>query len=787
MRRLPAALALFFVVPLAAQDKTKPWYQMDYGPCLSTTAEGFTPDNVALKGRVLRVGDGAGVVFDTELLRVATAFVDGHVELRGTPFDGAHGPIPRTRGRELYSTRQEPGVAKDDSFADPRPIPHGPLPRDHARFEGHWFAGDAVLLQYRIDKRRVLETHEFVAATDELPPGIARCFEFGPGKAVRLVLMDQPGAPDEGADVTLGGDAAHNGGSQGTLVTGFVWERAFQAGEGKQERKESAESRIELFAPVGTRFVRRAGRVELVVPAADHARFARVTVRTGAPGKLLAEAVVDTSLRDLSGLQKGGPRRWAETLKSAGTLGSGDGPFVVDTLTIPAENPWHSRLRFAAFDFVDQDTAALSTWNGDVWLVHGVDADLGELTWTRFCTGLHDPLGLKVVNGVIHAHGRDGIHRLRDVNHDGECDFVEVFNDDVLITQGFHEFAFDLQTDAKGDFYFAKGGPVNPGGRGFQKIVPHHGTVMRVSADGSKLDVVATGLRAPNGIGVSPDGVVTSGDNQGTWMPACRINISTNGTFWGCFDTAHADPPPATYDEPICWLPMSVDNSGGGQVWVPKGVWGELGGMLIHQSYGQSSNYLVLTQTHEGKTQGGVVRLPANFESSQMRGRFHSDGHLYVTGFMGWQTNAAKESSFQRVRRTTAPLRLPLAMRCYATGIELEFSDALDPQSAGDPSSWEVEVWNYLWSQAYGSAEYKPSDPQKKVKDGEKNRDALKVRSVEVSDDGKRVFLAVDGMQKAMQLRVGWSIDARGGGEIDGELHGTIHFLPERQKADAGK
>ncbi|MCC6781921.1 MAG: hypothetical protein IT457_03675 [Planctomycetes bacterium] len=786
MRSSTLAFLLASAVPALAQDRSKPWYQMDYGPCLATSAEGFTPDNVALKGRIVRLGERAGVLFDTELLRVAAAFVDGYVELRGTPFDGSHGPIPRTRGRELYSTRQEPGVAKDGSFADPRPIPHGPLPREHGRFEGHWFYGDQTVLQYRIGARRVLELHELAAASEGLPAGLARLLEFGPGPAVTLLVLDQPGAADDGAAVTLGGDG-RPGSSSDTLVTEFLWERVQPAGEGRPERREAAATRLELFAPIGTQFVRRAGRVELVVPAADHARFVRVVVRSGAPGSLLGESKPDTSLRDLSGLTKGGPKRCAETLRTKGRRGEGAGPFVVDTVTVPDANPWQSRLRFGAFDFVGTEAAALSTWNGDVWIVRGLDDDLDELTWTRFCTGLHDPLGLKVVNGVIHTHGRDGLYRLRDVNHDGECDFVEVFNNDVLITQGFHEFAFDLQTDAAGNFYFSKGGPVNPGGRGFQKIVPHHGTLMRVSADGTRLEVVATGLRAPNGIGVSPDGVLSSGDNQGSWMPACRLNLSTNGSFWGCMATAHREPAPTTYDEPVCWLPMSVDNSGGGQVWIPKGSFGALGGMMIHQSYGQSSNYLVLMQEHAGKTQGAVVRLPADFESAQMRGRFHSDGHLYVTGFQGWQTNAAKETAFQRLRRTSAPLHLPIAMRCWAEGIELEFSEPLAAETAADPTSWEIEVWNYLWSEAYGSAEYQPSAPAKKVKEGEKNRDVLKVRAVELAADGRKVFLAIDGMTKAMQLRLGWSVDAQDGAALDGELHGTIHFLPPRPAGDAGK
>ncbi|HIE71645.1 MAG TPA: hypothetical protein EYP98_16540, partial [Planctomycetes bacterium] len=111
---------------------------------------------------------------------------------------------------------------------------------------------------------------------------------------------------------------------------------------------------------------------------------------------------------------------------------------------------------------------------------------------------------MRIVDDVVYVHGRDGLTRLIDTNNDGEADRYECFNNQVYITAAFHEFAFDLQTDKEGNFYFTKGAPVNPGGRGFMKIVPHHGTILKVSRDGSTIETVATGMRAPNGMGVSP-------------------------------------------------------------------------------------------------------------------------------------------------------------------------------------------------------------------------------------------------------------------------------------------
>ena len=249
------------------------------------------------------------------------------------------------------------------------------------------------------------------------------------------------------------------------------------------------------------------------------------------------EAASDASEepRDVAALTRGGAPLWTPAVETAGVIDKSDRGYVVDTLTVPYENPWKSRMRLAGLDFFDDGRAAVSTWNGDVWIVSGIDDDLDELSWKRFATGLFDPLGLKIVEGVVHTLGRDQITRLHDLNGDGEADHYECFNNQVLITKNFHEFAFDLQTDADGNFYFSKGGPVRPGGRGFDKIVPHHGCILKVAADGSSIEVYATGLRAPNGIGVGPDGQVTSGDNEGTWTPRCRLNWIDKGTSAGAW------------------------------------------------------------------------------------------------------------------------------------------------------------------------------------------------------------------------------------------------------------
>ncbi|MEM7234233.1 MAG: cytochrome C, partial [Planctomycetota bacterium] len=453
-----------------------------------------------------------------------------------------------------------------------------------------------------------------------------------------------------------------------------------------------------------------------------------------------------------------------------------DDAYVVDTIPIPERNPYGASTRLAGLDFFSDPTrAAVCTWKGDVWIVSGIDEKLDKVRWRRYASGLFDALGLKIVDDVVYVHGRDQITRLHDLNGDGEADHYECFNNDVTITKNFHEFAFDLHTDRDGNFYFSKGGPVRPGGRGFDKIVPHHGCVLRVSKDGSKLDVYATGLRAPNGIGVSPDGQVTTGDNEGSWVPRCRLSWCRPGSFEGVVDTSQQTPKPKDYNRPLCWFPKSVDNSSGGQVWVTSDRWGPLQGELLHLSYGQTALYRVLKESVGGQVQGGVVKFPMLFDSGVMRGRFNQgDGQLYLVGLRGWQSRASRGTCFQRVRYTGAPVRMPSGLRAKKGRLEIEFTTELDRRTAERASRYSIHMWNYLWTEDYGS-------PEVSVVHGPSRRmhDKVEIEAVTLSKDGRTVTLKMPGLRPCMQMKIAMNLRSSDGHPLRHEIYNTIHRLGE--------
>lgn len=487
---------------------------------------------------------------------------------------------------------------------------------------------------------------------------------------------------------------------------------------------------------------------------------------TGLPSDLTAQL---QAYRDPEGFENGiggwGQRnaQWPKPLVTRGVLGDDSGPLAVDTLTVPFDNPHHGLMFCSGLDFLPDGRIAVCTAHGDVWLVKA-DSRLERVEWKRFATGLYQPLGLRVVDGDIYVLERGQITRLKSrTNGTDEAWCYENVCDRWYLGGGEHSFDTRLETDPQGNYYFFKTGDTD---------TPTGGCLMKVSKDGSKCEIFATGFRHPIGMGMSPTGVLTGADQQGNWMPASKIDEYKQGGFYGDMRAHHRAVPPKIFDPPLMWIPHEIDNSTGGQVWVPEGKWGPLGGRMLHFSWGQCKMFLTHRQVVDGLPQGGLSDLGVSFESGPIGGRFSpNDGHLYVTGLTGWQTAAAKDGCLQRVRYTGKPFVMPLGISAHANGIKIDFSQPVDPKLATDIARYRIAIWGYRWSGDYGSKRYSTIDPTRL------GEDPLLVTKASVLPDGKSVFLEIPGIRPTMQMQVEYLLATATGKPLKGQLYNTIHKL----------
>ena len=702
-----------------------------------------------MKGLAIRVGNDASMLFDTELLRMAAGWTGGYITTRGVAFDGQHGVHPSIVGDQKFGTTALPGWADNrGEFADPRPEPFGPLPDDQAHWDGLYANGMDVVLAYTVRGTKIYEQPSSVANGGQI--GFVRTFKTDKVRNDLLMRVCEA----EGATGTARNNIAHLTAPDGKLtVVGAV---ALPKGAG-----------LEVIG----------GRVALLLPKSAPAGTFKLVIWNGSVANLAKFPGLLEGTPAMVDFAKGGPAHWPQEVVTKGVLESSktpDGAYVTDLLTPPLDNPWKRRVRFSGLDFFsDGKRAALCTWDGDIWTVSGIDDKLENLKWRRFASGMYETLGLKIVNDVIYTSGRDQITRYYDLNKDGEADYYENLCNLYTSTEGFHEFVFDLQTDKDGNFYFAKAGPVNPGGSGFQRIAANAGTLMKVSRDGKKLEVVATGFRAPNGIGVSPTGQLTTGDNQGTWVPTDPLNWIRPGGFYGVVDTAHRDPVPE-FKPPLMWFAYrEYDNSTGGQVWVTSDRWGPFKDDLLHTSYGKCALYLIMKQEVGDLMQGGAVKFPVRFSSSAMRPRFNPrDGQLYVAGLQGWQTEAARITGLDRVRYTGRPVYMARDLKVDKAGVHITFTQPLDPKEAVDPQNYSGKRWNYRRTANYGSDEYSVATPERK------GRDTLDITAAKVSPDGKTVTLAIDDLRPANVQIIRFNLKAKDGTPVNSEIQHSIHAIP---------
>ncbi|MEC5125758.1 cytochrome c [Verrucomicrobiales bacterium BCK34] len=745
---------------LAENPKLQWWEVMDTGPFISDTFKIFGPEGgiSVLKGIAIKLGENEDhtIVFDTETMRMAAGF-SGNVALGGTPWDGKHAnnsSFPEDLSQYFFASDRGPGWAVNGNWEDPRELdndmPNGPLPDEQAEYLGLYQYEGQVLLSYTAGGTKVLE----------LPMLIG-------GAMIRSLQLEKTTQPLQ------------------LLVADPI-----ESGDG--ETKQS-DYKITLRAPEGvTLKTLESGRQVVDIPAGT-AGF--IDIFFAKEGGILPKF----EKINLKAFMTGGKRLFPETIEVAERKDETGAAYTADSIPLPLDNPWKSEIRFGAFDFFpDGKRAACSTWNGDVWIADGIGGAPGKITWSRYASGLYQTLGLKIVDGIVHTMGRDQITRLHDLNEDGEADFYECFNNDVNITEGFHEFAFDLQTDKEGNFYFAKSAPVLSGGRGFAPWTEHNGTVLKVSPDGKKLETVAWGLRAPGGVGIGPNGEITTGENEGSYVPRCKITWSRQGSdeisFHGVVPSVWEDKQfirtlegtPTDYERPLCWLPYFVDNSSGSQFWVPEGsAWTEHAGRMLHLSYGKSSVYRTLIDEVDGQVQGGVYRLPIELTTAAMRGRFHPEtGDLYLIGFRGWQTNGG--GGFQRIRYNGANKPTPTGLKAHKNGLTLEFSAPLDPEVASDPRRYSISKWDYVWGPQYGSGRfsidnYDDEARQKALSEfskGAQNQiDSVPVRAASLLDDGKTVFLYIPDMTPAMQMEIKMDLAAADKTEFRETIWNTIHNL----------
>lgn len=727
--------------------------EMNTGPSFNATFlyPSWKGQEYVYKGTALRLGDQgeASLLFDRTQLRYACGWTGGFLQHSNTRFGLMNTPKPA--GPIAFATSPLPGWANASLQFEPVPPRTTALPAEWGRFRGLHLHNNRPVLEYDIGTMRVFDA-PWYTKLDGVPV-FTRVVECqGDTKGMKLIAAEVAGSNFK--EVHFPGDYK----KASPVNESWLW----------VAEREGITTAIKIsLCPVGSKISSLGGKLLVELPAATGGTGLHMIVWVGKTSELPAFTKIigqQPPLLTNKPLLLAGDKRWGEPLVTRGEVARDDKPLVVDTLTIPYENRFKALFFCTGVDTLPNGDLAMCTAHGDVWIIKGIDASLKELRWHRFATGLYQPLGLKVIKGKIHVLERGQITRLHDYNNDLEADFYECITNDWHTGTGEHSYDSNLETDTEGRFYFFKTG---------DSQLAHGGTLLRAAADGSKVEVYCTGFRHPMALSVSPNGQVTGSDQEGNWIPSTRVDYFKPGGFYGFMPGHHRSVAPATYDLPVCWMPRSLDNSAGGESWVPAGLWGPLGGQLLHLSYGRCRmQYVLPPQKVDDVLQSGAIDLGVKFLSGVFRGRFNPiDKHFYACGLNGWQTAAVRDGCLQRVRRTDKPLLLPLELASHTNGVLVKFSQPLDPVTANDASRYGFSQWNYRYSGDYGSKFWSVTQPNRE------GTDTLRITKAALQPDGQTVFLEIAQLRPAMQCQLTFDLRTKVQLPMTGDLYHTIHKL----------
>lgn len=439
--------------------------------------------------------------------------------------------------------------------------------------------------------------------------------------------------------------------------------------------------------------------------------------------------------------------------------------YVIETIPMPA----NLEAETGGLAFLPDGRLVACFTRGEVMIY-----DPAQRDWKLFAKGLHEPLGLWVVNAQeILVMQRPELTRLKDTDGDGEADLYEKVTDDFGLSGNYHEFNYGPVQDQEGNLFIAlntasSGGKIQPNARGVVNLqgrdgedgrrqmfsaVPYRGWVMKQTPQGN-LVPYASGFRSPNGIGLDPAGNLFVTDNQSDWVETSTLYHVKEGHFYGHpaslvwkagWDRG------SPFDLPIdelnqmrtkasVYFPHGViANSPSQPVWdTTDGKFGPFAGQLFVGEMNHQRIIRVMLENVKGEFQGACIPFldHQGLPIGNNRLAFAPDGSLWIGQIAhGW-------SGDKGIRRVTFTGKQPMdiyRMSLTKTGFDLIFTQPLDPAVALNRDHYQMKRYEYTYQK-------KPYD-EPIDHSNQSNIQEIGIRQIRISPNGKTVSIELDSLK----------------------------------------
>jgi hypothetical protein len=454
------------------------------------------------------------------------------------------------------------------------------------------------------------------------------------------------------------------------------------------------------------------------------------------------------------------------TFLSAAALAGAPSYEIVDILTASTVADTRAKdwkpgdglaLEVSGMDWTADGKLALTIRKGEVWLLDGVLAPKPDrVTYQRFASGLHEPLGLLRDGKDLLVTQRTETTRLRDTNGDGVADEYLTAGAGWNVSGSYHGYAYGPKRDGLGRLWVTLN--VDMGDHSDNRA-PWRGWG-GVLGEGGRFIPMVAGLRSPCGLGANLAGDMFCVDQQGTWIPTTPIYHLRAGAFFLNPEGIASEKLPASpvrlsaklpekrpYPEalkalpemraPAVWMPYNKMGRSGTDLAVcaAGGRFGPFDGQMFVAEFTDAKVSRVFMEKVDGEYQGACFPFVGGFAAGIVRLSFAPDGSLMVgMTSRGWSSLGTKAYGLQRLRYTGVVPFAIKEMKARPDGFELTFTKPVDKVRAADVASYRMTSHTYLYSGAYGSEEIQVAPNA--------------IVSAQVAADGLGVRLKVDGLRE---------------------------------------
>lgn len=460
-------------------------------------------------------------------------------------------------------------------------------------------------------------------------------------------------------------------------------------------------------------------------------------------------------------------------------------------------------LEVSGIAVIDDRRVAVAIRKGEVWILDNVYEEApAKVTFHRFASALHEPLGLLKWQDSLVTVQRTEMTRMVDVDGDEIADLYETLASGWGLSGNYHEYAYGPEVDRDGNLWLTLN--IGVGFQGDQKKHLVTDPVLNVSQPlwrgwamkrehNGHLRPVCAGMRSPSGIGANAEGDLFYTDQQGNWVATNSLHHLRDGAFFhhpeslasmthrgSTIEGVEAVPDGLPYPEalrqfpamrpPAVWFPYRKAGQSSTDIMLDQseGKFGPFSGQLFIGEFTQAAMNRVFLEKVDGEYQGVCFPFRRGFASAVLRMEQGTDGSVFAgLTNRGWSSLGTASYGLQRLIWTgKTPFEI-LEMRAKPDGFEVRFTRPVDPVTASNPDAYQMSSYTYLYQNTYGSDEIQTK--------------TLAVDRAVVAEDGLRVRLSISGLRPHFvhELDASGVLDIHGQPLLHPNAYYTLNAIPK--------